>query len=93
MSEPVTVSDAEIKAYYDKNKETEFKKGPASRMKYLAFEEKPSDKDFADVKKTADQIYNRVLKGEDFAALANEFSEDPGQKQWGSLGSLGGMYG
>ncbi len=90
MSAPVTVSDAEIKAYYDKNKETEFKKGPASRMKYLAFEEKPSDKDFADIKKTADQIYNRVLKGEDFAALANEFSEDPGSKaNGGSLGEFG----
>lgn len=90
LSEPVTVSDAEIKAYYDKNKETEFKKGPASRMKYLAFEEKPSDKDFATVKKTADQIYNRVLKGEDFAALASEFSEDPGSKdKGGSLGEFG----
>lgn len=90
LSEPVTVTDAEIKAYYDKNKETEFKKGPASRMKYLAFEEKPSDKDFATIKKSADAIYNRVIKGEDFAALAAEYSEDPGSKaNGGSLGEFG----
>lgn len=90
MSQPVTVTDAEIKAYYDKNKETEYKKGPASRIKYLVFEEKPSDKDFALVKKNADDIYNRVMKGENFAALAAEFSEDPGSKaNGGSLGEFG----
>lgn len=90
LSDPVTISDAEIKAYYDKNKETEFKKGPASRMKYITFEDKPSEKDFAAVKKTADQIYGRVTRGEDFAALASEFSDDPGsQANGGSLGVFG----
>lgn len=90
LSQPVTVTDAEIKAYYDKNKNTEFKKGPASRFKYLAFEEKPSDKDFASVKLSADDIYNRVIKGENFEALAKEYSEDPGSGQnGGSLGVFG----
>lgn len=89
-SQPVTVTDPEIKAYYEKNKEKEFKKGPASRMKYLAFEEKPSDKDFADVKKSADNLYNRVMRGEDFSALAKEYSEDPGSgENGGSLGVFG----
>ncbi|MCK9610283.1 MAG: peptidylprolyl isomerase [Candidatus Cloacimonas sp.] len=89
-SDPVTVTDAEIKAYYDKNKETEFKKGPASRIKYLAFEEKPSDKDYAAVKLLADELYNRVLKGEDFATLAKDNSDDPGSKDnGGSLGVFG----
>lgn len=90
LSQPVTVTDAEIKAYYDKNKNTEFKKGPASRFKYLAFEEKPSDKDYASAKLTADDIYNRVIKGENFAALAKEYSDDPGSgENGGSLGVFG----
>lgn len=90
MSDPVTISDAEIQAYYDKNKDEEFKKGPGSRAKYLVFENKPSDKDYSEVKKSADQLYNRVMNGEDFAALANEFSDDPGSKaNGGSLGEFG----
>lgn len=90
QSEPVTISDAEIKAYYDKNKITEFKKGPASRIKYITFEDKPSDKDFAAVKINADQLYGRVTRGEDFAALAGEFSDDPGSKDnGGALGVFG----
>ncbi len=90
LSEPVNVTDAEIKAYYEKNKQTEFKKGPASRIKYLAFEDKPSEKDFATTKKQADQIYNRVTRGENFAALAAEFSGDPGSKDnGGALGVFG----
>lgn len=86
----VVVSDAEIQKYYDEKKETEYKKGPASRINYLVFEEKPSDKDFENIKKTAAQIRARAVAGEDFAALAGEYSEDPGSAQnGGSLGEFG----
>ena len=39
----------------------------------------------------AEQIFARAKKGEDFAALANEFSEDPGNGSE-SEGKHGGMY-
>jgi len=89
-ADSVFVSDAEVKAYYAKNKETEYKKGPASRIKYLVFEIKPSDADYSLVKADIDQVYNRAVKGEDFATLADRYSEDPGSaKQGGSLGAFG----
>ncbi|MGB7070117.1 MAG: peptidylprolyl isomerase [Pyrinomonadaceae bacterium] len=44
-----------------------------------------------DKKAKADEILNRAKGGEDFAALANEFSQDPGNK--GTKGeSQGGLY-
>jgi len=46
--------------------------------------EKPEDKEKS--KKKAQEILDRVKKGEDFAKLAQEFSDDPGSK------SKGGVY-
>jgi len=43
--------------------------------------EKPEDKEAAKVK--AQGVFDRVKKGEDFAKLAKEFSEDPGSKDKG----------
>lgn len=86
----VEVSDAEIQTIYDKDKEEKYKKGPATRVKYIAIEEKPSDKDYADAQKRAIEIRNRALKGEDFKELAIQYSEDPGSGQnGGSLGVFG----
>ncbi len=86
------VTDAEIKAYYDKNKDTdkEIKKGKSASMKYLIFEIKPQDADFNLVKATIDDIYNDLMKGADFGQLAKDESEDPGSAaQFGSLGVFG----
>ena len=86
----VSVTDAEIKARYDRDKETLYKKGPASQIKYLSFELKPSDKDFANIKTQMDLIYKEAISGGDFGALATKYSEDPGSAaNNGSLGEFG----
>ena len=86
----VEISDEDIRAYYERNKEEEYKKGPASRAKYLAFESKPSDADNEAVLLTANQLRARALAGESFADLAREYSDDPGSGQrGGSLGVFG----
>jgi peptidyl-prolyl cis-trans isomerase D len=43
----------------------------------------PSPAKKAETKKKADEIYERIKKGEDFGKLAKEFSEDPGSKDKG----------
>jgi peptidyl-prolyl cis-trans isomerase D len=43
----------------------------------------PSAEKKAETKKKADEIYARLKKGEDFAKLAKEFSDDPGSKDKG----------
>ncbi len=84
----VKVTDAEVKSYYEKNKDKEFKKGPATRLKYVSFEVKASEQDSTDVKTRANDLYNRLTKNkEDFATLARVYSEDQSNaKQGGSLG-------
>lgn len=86
----MTVSDAEIRAQYDKDKEELYKKGPASRVKYLAFEMKPSEADFNAVKENVMLIHRQAVGGANFAQLAAQYSEDPGSAQnGGSLGVFG----
>lgn len=90
-ADSVTVTDAEIKKAYEAKKETEFKKGPATKIKYISFEFKPSAEDYAEIKTEADNVYSQVIKpGADFAALADMYSDDPGSaRNGGSLGSFG----
>lgn len=89
-ADSVNVTEAEIKAQYEKDKETLYKKGPASRIKYIKFEMKPSDKDYADVKSQMDLIYKEALSGQDFGQLSTKYSEDPGAvSNNGSLGVFG----
>ena len=61
------VSDADIQAYYDKNKEQFFQKA-AKKASQILF--KPEDK------ATAEKVLAQVKAGEDFGALAKQYSVD-----------------
>lgn len=69
----INITDDEIKKYYDEHVDS-FKEANVSHI-LIKDEEK------------AKEIRERAANGEDFAALAKEFSEDPGTKENG--GSLG----
>jgi parvulin-like peptidyl-prolyl isomerase len=60
-------TEAEIKAYYDKNK-TQFFEKEAKRASHILF--KPEDK------KTAEKVLKEVKDGGEFASLAKQYSAD-----------------
>jgi parvulin-like peptidyl-prolyl isomerase len=75
-----TVTDAMVKQYYEDNKETMFSEGAGKRVSHILFD--PDDKD------TAEQVLAQLQADDaDFAALATEYSQDPGSAEGG--GDLG----
>lgn len=74
----VEVSDADIEAYYEENKET-FVTGDESQLSHILFA--------TDDKETAEKVLAEIQAGGDFAALAEEYSTDTGSAANG--GDLG----
>lgn len=86
----ITVSDEEIRNHYETVKDQEYKKGPAARMKFITFKFEPTDDDFNAALQTANEVYSLAVRGDDFAAIAEMYSDDPGSAQnGGSLGVFG----
>ncbi len=86
----ITISDEEIKSYYDDNKE-EFKREPYSKAKYVRVDiTAPTDADYKVIKDKADELYKKIKDGADFAEMAKEFSQDDSNKdKGGDLGYFG----
>jgi peptidyl-prolyl cis-trans isomerase D len=84
LREKLKPTPAEIQAYYDAHPD-EF---PAPERVHAAHILIKVDKSAtaaqdADAKKKADDVLARAKKGEDFATLARQYSEDPGSKAQG----------
>jgi foldase protein PrsA len=72
ITDGVTVSDKEIDDYYKKNKQQYVQ--PESRdVRHILVKKKA----------LADQLYQQLKSGGNFAALAKKYSEDPGTKSTG----------
>src|SRR5687767_10866539 len=116
----VTVTDADVAAYFDSHK-TDYRVGEQRKVKYLLLDRElarqrvavpPNDvqryyndniqqyqtpervrashillntggKDEAAVRKQAEELLAKIKAGADFAALAKQYSEDPGSKEKG----------
>jgi foldase protein PrsA len=72
VTDGVTVSDEDIEEYYKKNKQ-----------QYVLPESRDVRHILVKKKALADQLYQQVTSGGDFAALAKKHSEDPGSKASG----------
>ena len=85
----IPISDDQAKKFYEENA-VKFEKPEMVRASHIliATQDLNTGQDLPEAKKKekkqlADKILVRAKKGEDFAALAKEFSEDPGSKNNG----------
>lgn len=93
----IKVSDTEVKAFYDKNKETLFKKPETVTASHVLFKPKENadkskentDKSWADAKATAEKVFKEIKDGKTtFEAAAKQYSEGPSKENGGQLGTF-----
>ncbi|MBA2643306.1 MAG: peptidylprolyl isomerase [Actinobacteria bacterium] len=84
VTKDVKVSDQDALASYTQRQD-EFRTKDSRDVRHILVSEKTKDGqiDFAKSKTEADRIYGLLRDGGDFAALARQFSEDPGSKDSG----------
>ena len=83
----ITVSDEQVKARYQRDRDR-FRKPEQRHARHILFKLAPdsSPETVAEKEKLAREILARAKKGEDFAALARQYSEGPSREQGGDLG-------
>jgi peptidyl-prolyl cis-trans isomerase C len=88
--EKVTISNDELRAFYESHPES-FKQPEQVRASHILIKWDPQEdesKRFS-ARKKIDEIRYKLRKGEDFAALAKEFSQCPSSSKGGDLGYFG----
>jgi peptidyl-prolyl cis-trans isomerase C len=90
LAKNTTVSDQEIKDFYEKDP-TLFKQPEQVRASHILIKIDPqaNESQKATSKKKMQEIQNKLKNGEDFAALAKEFSQCPSSAKNGDLGYFG----
>ncbi|NOZ04427.1 MAG: hypothetical protein GXO92_07490 [FCB group bacterium] len=72
-------SEEELKAAY-KERIDEFSRPERRILQFVSWKKGPSKEDTLSVYNDALELKERALKGEDFATLANQYTEDPGNQ-------------
>ncbi len=73
----VSVTDQEIKAFYDKNKSSFIQDVPLAKISYFTKELKPSDDDVAEIKALADEAYEKIVEANNIATVVADYSDTP----------------
>lgn len=87
--EEVTVTDADLKSYYEDNIES-YKFEATRKLKYVTFLENPSAQDSADALKSIRDDYKTAIGGTDFPSLSALRAEKPDSGTWFKHGELAG---
>ena len=83
----INITDEQAKKFYDENGD-QFERPEMVRASHILFSTADAGRELSEEKKKekkaqTEKILERARKGEDFGALAKEFSEDPGSKEAG----------
>lgn len=84
----VVVTDKEVEEYYNANRELYDNEKEKFRIRQIFFSMPADDIGREDLDAKARDIVLRIKSGEDFAKLANEFSEGPARRFGGDLGYI-----
>jgi peptidyl-prolyl cis-trans isomerase D len=85
----IKVSDDELRQYYDEHK-VEYTLPARARAQHILFRtQDKSPEEIEKIREKAREVLERARKGEDFAALAKQFSEDSTASNGGDLGDFG----
>ncbi len=74
----VSVTEEEVKAYYEENKEEKYKKGPGANMYHI----------LVDTEEEALKVKERLNNGESYEDIASELNKDATSQTGGSLGFI-----
>ncbi|MEN9352745.1 MAG: hypothetical protein RL318_70 [Fibrobacterota bacterium] len=89
MVDPSTVTDAEMKKWFESHPDTLWHSKSAAIAPYVTLSKAASKADSAYAKAQADSVYAMATAGQNFEELARNYSEDPGSaKQGGDLGGF-----
>ena len=80
-----TVSDEDIRKYYEDNKD-KYKADERASLDFVLFPKDATDADWARVKAEADIYKSKIDKGDDFAEMAKAYSEDNSSQNGGDVG-------
>ena len=86
MSAVATLSDAEIGTYFDENK-SNYEQGERAALDIVTISKTPTETDWEASRQKAQVIYDSIKAGQDFAVMAERYSEEEGNAaQGGDLG-------
>jgi parvulin-like peptidyl-prolyl isomerase len=85
----ISANEEDALRYFNERK-SEFRKENGRTFFYVRFPKSPSAQDSLAARQKVDLLYQDIQNGADFAALAKEFSQDPGSgRNGGDLGFFG----
>lgn len=88
ITEDVEVSDDDVQAYYDENKDSQYTQSAGANAAHILIAEKDDDGniDFDASLTKAQEVKSKLDAGEDFATLASEYGTDGTKDKGGDLG-------